>query len=77
MKNAVPAIKSIPVIENTIVAVVPVFILIDGALSGVHLWWIMYLYAWPLLVLIAWLLRKNTSSILWAIVSGIFGLCFG
>ncbi len=60
-----------------IVAVVPVFILIEGALYGVHLWWIMYLYAWPLLVLIAWLFRKNTSSVLWAVVSGIFGLCFG
>ena len=60
-----------------IVAVVPVFILIEGALYGIHLWWFMYLYAWPLLVLITWILRKNTSPVLWAIVSGIFGLCFG
>ncbi len=60
-----------------IVAVVPVFILIEGALYGIHLWWIMYLYAWPLLIFITRLLRKNNSSILWAIISGIFGLCFG
>lgn len=60
-----------------IVAVVPVFILIEGCIYGMNLWWIMYLYVWPLLVLIAWLLRKNDSAWFWAIVSGIFGLCFG
>ena len=60
-----------------IVAVVPVFILIEGSIYGMNLWWIMYLYVWPLLVLIAWLLRKNDSALFWAIVSGIFGLCFG
>jgi energy-coupling factor transport system substrate-specific component len=60
-----------------VVAVVPVFILIEGAVYGVHLWWIMYLYAWPLLVLIAWLFKKNASAVLWAVISGIFGLCFG
>jgi len=60
-----------------IVAVVPVFILLEGAIYGIHLWWIMYLYAWPLLVLIVWLLRKKASMILMAVISGIFGLCFG
>ncbi len=60
-----------------IVAVVPVFILLEGAFYGVHLWWIMYLYAWPLLVMITWLFRKNTSALIWAIISGTFGLCFG
>jgi energy-coupling factor transport system substrate-specific component len=60
-----------------IVAVVPVFILLEGAIYGMHLWWIMYLYAWPLLVFITWLLRKRDSALLFSIVSGIFGLCFG
>lgn len=60
-----------------IIAVVPVFILIEGCIYGMHLWWIMYLYVWPLLVLIAWLFRKNESVLLWAIISGLFGLCFG
>ncbi|MBE5842834.1 MAG: hypothetical protein E7302_01485 [Butyrivibrio sp.] len=60
-----------------IVAIVPVFILIEGAFYGAHLWWIMYLYAWPLLVAVAWIFRKNTSTLLWAIISGTFGLCFG
>ena len=59
-----------------IVAVVPVFIMLEGAMYGIQLWWIMYLYAWPILVLVTWLLRKKASALL-SIVSGIFGLCFG
>ena len=42
-----------------IVFVVPVFILIEGAMYGVHLWWIMYLYAWPLLVLVTRIFREQ------------------
>ncbi|MCR5415295.1 MAG: hypothetical protein K6E79_00695 [Pseudobutyrivibrio sp.] len=60
-----------------VMAVVPVFILVEGVIYGINTWWIMYLYIWPLLVIIAWLLRKNDSALFWAIVSGIFGLCFG
>ena len=57
--------------------IVPVLILVEGAVYGVNTWWIMYLYIWPLLVLITWIFRKTDSAIFWAIVSGIFGLCFG
>ena len=60
-----------------IVAAVPVFIILEGAMYGVQLWWIMYLYAWPLLVLVTWISRKKASALLCAIISGIFGLCFG
>ena len=60
-----------------IVFVVPVFILIEGAMYGVHLWWIMYLYAWPLLVFITWLFRKQESVWFWCVLSGAFGLSFG
>ena len=31
-----------------ILFVVPTFILIEGAVYGFGLWWVMYLYAWPL-----------------------------
>ncbi|MCQ2522950.1 MAG: hypothetical protein MJ123_01310 [Lachnospiraceae bacterium] len=60
-----------------IALVVPAFILVEGLIYGMGLWWIMYLYVWPLLVLVAWLLRKMESSVLWAAVSGFFGLLFG
>lgn len=57
--------------------IVPAFILIEGAIYGMNTWWIMYLYIWPLLVILAWIFRKTESVFFWAIFSGIFGLCFG
>ena len=56
---------------------VPVFILLEGLMYGIQIWWIMYLYAWPLLAFIARRLRKMDSALSWAILSGAFGLCFG
>ena len=56
---------------------IPAFILIEGLIYGFGLWWVMYLYAWPLLTLVAYLCRKNDSAFFWAIVSGVFGLLFG
>lgn len=60
-----------------IVFVVPVFILIEGTMYVIHLWWIMYLYAWPLLVLVTWIFRRQESVWFWSILSCVFGLSFG
>ena len=60
-----------------IMLVVPVFILIEGAMYTFGPWWIMYIYIWPLLVLAAWLFRKQESVWFWSILSGVFGLSFG
>lgn len=54
-----------------------VFILIEISIYGLHIWVIMYLYIWPLLALITYLLRKQKSVWVYAIMSGFFGLCFG
>ncbi len=60
-----------------IIAIVPVFILIEGMIYGVHVWWIMYLYVWPLLAFLAWTFRKREEPLFWAVLSGAFGLSFG
>ena len=57
--------------------VIPVFILIEGAMYGFGLWWIMYLYLWPLLVLVTGFFRKDNSVLTFSMISGIFGLLFG
>ena len=57
--------------------VVPVFVLIEGIIFGFNLWWISYLYVWPLLVFVTRILKKNDSAIIWASVSAVFGLAFG
>ena len=56
---------------------IPAFILIEGMIYGFGLWWVMYLYAWPLLALITRAFSHNDSAFFWAFVSGVFGLLFG
>ena len=56
---------------------ITVFILLQGVLYGFGLWWAMYLYIWYLLALLAWLLRRMDNALLWAVFSGVYGLCFG
>ena len=53
------------------------FVLAEGLISGFHIWWINYLYVWPLLVLVVWALRRWSHPLLWAVVAGFFGLFFG
>jgi energy-coupling factor transport system substrate-specific component len=53
------------------------FVLLEGLLYGFGLWFFNYLYVWAILVGLVLLLRKNTSPLFWAVISGIFGLCFG
>lgn len=56
---------------------IPVFILIEGAVYGFGLWWIMYLYAWPMLVIVTRLIGRKMSRYGLAMLSGAFGLGFG
>lgn len=60
-----------------IIFVVPVFILLEGMIYGFGIWWVMYLYAWPTLVLITWLFRKQDSVWIFSLISAAFGLSFG
>lgn len=59
---------------------VGVYILLEGLINnanGFMLWWIGYLYVWPILVTGAMLLRKNDSAVIWAVYAAVFGLFFG
>ena len=56
---------------------VGVYIILEGLFFGFSIWWISYLYVWPILVLAAMIFRRNQSSIIWAVVAGIYGLLFG
>lgn len=60
-----------------ILLVIFVFVFIEGCLYGMGPWWIMYLYTWPLLALLAHLNRRQESVWFWSILSGFFGLFFG
>jgi len=54
-----------------------IFVLAEGLIYGFGLWWINYLYIWAILAIIVLLLRKIGNTVIWVIVSGVFGLLFG
>lgn len=56
---------------------ITIFLALQGVLYGFGLWWAMYIYIWYLLMLVAWLLRRCDRALIWALVSGAYGLCFG
>lgn len=56
---------------------IAVFLLLQGVLYGFGLWWMMYIYVWYILMLVTWLLHRFDHALFWALVGGVFGLCFG
>ncbi len=56
---------------------VAVFVMLEGLFFGFGIWWISYIYVWPVLVPLVMLLRNNTSALVWAILAGLHGLLFG
>ncbi len=65
--------------------IVTVFNMFELVQWGFGIWWISYLYVWPLLVLVTMLIKKLLAAegsgkqefVLWAVVSGGFGFLFG
>ena len=57
--------------------IIYVFVLLEGILYGFGIWWISYLYIWSILALIVLALQKIDSALIWAVISGAFGLSFG
>ena len=55
------------------------FVLLEGLVHGFHLWWVSYLYVWPLWAGAVLLLGRGREKppLLWAVASGAFGLSFG
>ena len=54
-----------------------VYVLLDILLFGIGIWNIYYLYIWAILAFVAIAFRKNENPLLWAVISGAFGLLFG
>lgn len=54
-----------------------VYVLAEVLFYGLGLWNINYLYIWVIPVLAGWLLRNQKNPLIWAVVSGFYGLMFG
>jgi len=58
--------------------IIGVFVVLEGLIYGFGSWWFCYLYIWALLALAVKLLKGVVDTpLLWACVSGVFGLLFG
>lgn len=55
---------------------VGVYVLLEGMVYGFGLWWLSYLYIWPLLVALTLLFRRE-DRLFFTLLAGAFGLCFG
>ena len=53
------------------------YVALEILIYGIGTWNLMYLYIWTILALFAWLLRKQEHPLVWALLSGGFGLAFG
>lgn len=65
------------VFRGKVVPMLAVFILLEGLFYGFGLWWLSYLYLWPVLAGVSWLCRKVEGSFSWALISAAYGMCFG
>lgn len=63
--------------KKLVFPVIFTFVLLEGMVFGFGIWWISYLYIWNILALIVLVLQKIDSALLWAVISGAFGLLFG
>lgn len=53
------------------------YVVVYGLLNGFGVWWFAQLYIWLPLMAAARLLRGSRSPLLWALVSGLYGLLYG
>lgn len=54
-----------------------IYVLLEILVFGIGIWNVFYLYVWLILAVAAWLFRKMTHPVGWALISGVFGLFFG
>lgn len=63
--------------KKQVFPIIYTFVLLEGIIFGFGIWWVSYLYIWGILALVVLALGKIDSAVLWAVVSGSFGLLFG
>ena len=54
-----------------------VYVLLEGIFFGISTWWVPYLYAWPILILITLPLRRFRNPFLFSAVATVYGFLFG
>lgn len=63
--------------KRQVFPIIYTYVLLEGIVFGFGIWWVSYLYIWCILALVVLALQKIDSAVLWAVISGAFGLSFG
>ena len=56
---------------------VGIYVMLEGLIFGFQIWWVSYVFIWPLLVVVAMAFRQNRSALIWAVIAAFWGLLFG
>ena len=62
---------------------VAIYVLLEGLFFGFHVYWVSYVFIWPLLVVLAMSLRRfelfqgEKAALPWAVAAAFWGLMFG
>ncbi len=66
------------VFGKRILTILLVFAMLEGLLYGFGVWWLSYLYVWPILAGLAWVLKQfHAPDWSYAVLACLFGLGFG
>lgn len=65
------------VLGSKVFVIIYAFVLLEGLVYGFGIWWLNYLYVWTVQAMITLFFRKQTGTLFWCVVSGIYGLTFG
>lgn len=61
-----------------VIPILTAFTLLEGVLYGFGVWWISYLYIWPILAGVTWSLKRfHAPDWAYAVLSCLYGLGFG
>ena len=75
--NAVLIILAVVYFGWKAMYMIAVYVMLEGLIFGISVWWFSYLYAWPAVTAFLCLFRKNRSPLIWATLAGLYGLLFG
>ena len=59
------------------IAIIYIFVILEGMVFGFGQWWFNYLYVWIILFLVVRFFNAGHSYIVCSVISGLFGMVFG
>lgn len=65
------------ILKKKVFFIIYIFAFLESIFYGFGVWTVSYLYIWTILAVVTLLFIKNESLVVWALISGLFGLAYG